>query len=208
MTKEEVQAGKDANLPEKVRRCEDLFFALHFTELAQLSTSLISHGDTWGDAFAYRSFARLCEREAESTPPNDSGLVELLRDYFRACDRSLATEGARVCRLFLKLAFTDLERKISLAEPGERFSLQRADPLCGGALAMFEGDFKTAEESFRRGVAQLESRSLAYAGIGLLKAIDSDVDGAIEALAQAGGEDEDVSALAFALQSAKATATR
>lgn len=202
------QVGTDSTLAAKLRQCEDLFYSLRFAELAQLCTSLIEHEDGWGDPYAYRGFARLGESEQVNSAGKGFGLVELLRDYFHACDRSLATDGAKVCRLFLRLVFTDLVRKISKAQPGEKFCLQRTDPLCGGALAIFEGDFEAAEESFRRGVAEAESKSLAYAGMGLLRAINSDVAGAIEALAHAGLEDEDVSALAAALQSAKPIATR
>jgi hypothetical protein len=203
MTGRDVQVGTDATLAAKLRRCEDLFFSLRFAELAQLCTSLIEHEGGWGDAYAYRSFARLGESEQDNAVSKSFGLVELLRDYFHARDRSLATEGAKVCRLFLKLLFADLVKKISHARPGEKFSLQRTDPLCGGMLAIFEGDFNKAEENFRRGIGEPESTMLAYAGIGLLRAINSDVAGAIEALAQAGPEDEDVCALAASLQSAK-----
>lgn len=208
MTDRDVQVGTDATLPAKLRRCEDLFFSLRFTELAQLCSSLIDQQDGWGDAFAFRSFARLGEGEQETAVGSGLGLVELLRDYFHCCDRPLATEGAKVCRLFLKLMFADLVRKISHARPGEKFSLQRTDPLCGGALAIFEGDFKTAEESLRRGVAEPEGRALAYAGIGLVRAIESDVAGAIEAFAHAGSEDEDICALAASFQSANTTAAQ
>jgi hypothetical protein len=206
MTDRTVQVGTDTTLAVKLRRCEDLFFSLRFTDLAQLCTSLIDQQDGWGDAYAFRSFARLGESEQNSAAAGNIGLVELLRDYFRALDRSLATEGAKVCRLFLKLVFADLARRISRAQPGEKFNLQRTDPLCGGALAMFEGDFNAAEENFYRGTAVPESRALAYAGIGLLKAINSDGVGASEAFALAGADDADVSAVAAYFQSAKTTA--
>jgi hypothetical protein len=208
MTDRTVQVGSDATLAAKLRRCEDLFFSLRFTDLAELCTSLIDQKDGWGDAYAFRSFARLGESEQNSAAAKSFGLVELLRDYFHALDRSLATEGAKVCRLFLKLVFADLARRISRARPGEKFTLQRSDPLCGGALAMFEGNFKSAEENFRRGTVDPESSALAYAGIGLVKAIDSDTAGAIEAFSLAGPEDVDVRAVAVYFQSAKTTAAR
>ncbi len=188
-------------MPE-MRQCEDLFFALDLPELAQVSTRLIAQDSATGDGYAWRSFARLGEIQAEGEDTQAFGLVELLRDYFCACERPVVTEGGVVCRLFLKLVFSDLIRKISHARPGDKFTLQKTDPLCGGALAMFEGDFDRARRNFGTAILDPESKACAYAGIGLLKAIHSELPDALRAFADAGQGDADVRALMESLQPA------
>jgi hypothetical protein len=186
-------------LPE-LRHCEDLFFALEFTELAHLSSRLIATDAAAGDGYAFRSFANLGESQHGHGNRDDVGLVELLRDYFHACERPVASEGATVCRLLLKLVFAELVRRISNAQPGEKFALRQSDPLCGGALAIFEGDFEQARRNFGKAILDPQSRVYAYAGIGLLKAMHCDVPDALRAFADAGPDDEDVRALADWLQ--------
>jgi hypothetical protein len=196
----DVQLSTDASGWEGLRRCEDLFFGLEFAELEEQASSLIEQDPERGDAYAFRSFARLGESRYGGAKGRTFGLVELLRDYFRACDRPMATEGGGVCRLLLKLVFADLARKIKRARPGEKFSLDKNDPLCGGALSILEGEFDAAEASFGAAIADPVSRALAYAGIGLLKMFHSDRAGALSALAQAGSEDEDVRMLVHSLE--------
>jgi hypothetical protein len=190
---------ESAFVPE-MRLCEDLFFDLEFAELAGVSTRLIAIDPAAGDGYAYRSFAHLGESQHGNGNGDPVGLVDLLRDYFHACERPVVTEGAAVCRLFLKLVFAELVRRISNARPGEKFTLQRSDPLCGGAFALFEGDFDEARRHFGKAILDPQSRVYAYAGIALLKAIHSDVSDALRALADAGQEDEDVCALIASLQ--------
>ncbi len=184
----------------ELRHCEDLFFALEFSELADASTRLIAIDAAAGDGYAYRSFALLGQSQQGNTNADDVGLVDLLRDYFHACERPVVTEGATVCRLLLKLVFAELVRRISNAQPGEKFALQKSDPLCGGAFAIFEGDFEMARRSFGRALLDPNGRPYAYAGIGLVKAFHSDLTDALRAFADAGPEDEDVCALAQWLQ--------
>jgi hypothetical protein len=202
MIAREVDISSDVAHFADLRRCEDLFFALDLSQLASLSTAVIEQNGTVPDPYAYRSFARLGESQMDSGEGQGYGLVELLRDYFRACEQPVVTEGAAVCRLFLKILFADLIRKISHARPGEKFTLQKTDPLCGGAFAILEGDFERARRSFGSAILDPESRTYAYAGIGLLKAIDSDLPDALRAFADAGSDDEDVCALIASLHPA------
>jgi hypothetical protein len=196
---EDLQVSSATDHLAELRRCDRLFFAFDFPGLSQLTSTLIDQETERGDAFAYRCFARLAEshKEAGSGPPSD--LVQLLRDYFQACERPVATEGAIVCRLFLKLMFGDLVKRIARARPGDRFSLQKSDPLCAGAFAILDGDFDKAQEYFSVAVVDHGSRVYAYAGLALLKLFFEDVEGAQEALAIAGLEDDDVRTLAASL---------
>lgn len=202
MTEQAAVLSIDSNLPPEMRHCEDLFFDLDFSELASASARLISLDAAVGDGYAYRSFAHLGESQHTARNGSDVELVELLRDYFHACERPVTTEGATVCRLLLKLVFAELVRRISNARPGEKFALQKTDPLCGGAFAIFEGDFEEARRSFGRAIPDPQSRAYAYAGIGLLKALHSDMGDAMRAFADAGADDEDVCALAEWLRQA------
>ncbi|HUH62901.1 MAG TPA: hypothetical protein VLZ50_07890 [Terracidiphilus sp.] len=202
MTQQVAVLPIDSALPPELRRCEDLFFDLDFSELARVSTQLIAIDAAAGDGYAYRSFAHLGVSQHSVGDRDDVELVELLRDYFHACERPMASEGAAVCRLLLKLVFAELVRRISNARPGEKFALQKSDPLCGGAFAILEGDFERARRSFGTAVLDPESRAYAYAGIGLLKAIHSDLPDALRAFSDAGPVDEDVRALIASLQPA------
>jgi len=195
MTEQAAVLSLDPALPPEMRRCEDLFFDLDFPELANASARLISLDAAAGDGYAYRSFAHLGESQHTNGSGGDVELVELLRDYFHACERPVTTEGATVCRLLLKLVFAELVRRISNARPGEKFALQKTDPLCGGALAIFDGDFDEAKRSFGRAIMDPQSRAYAYAGIGLLRALHSDMGDAMRAFGDAGADDEDVCAL-------------
>jgi hypothetical protein len=195
-----VQVGTDSTLAAELRPCEDLFFDLEFADLDSVSTGLIEKRDSSGDPYAFRCFARLGVSGQGAGQGSSFSLVDLLRDYFHACERPLATDGAAVCRLFLKLVFADLVRKISNAQPGQKFSLERTDPLCGGALAILDGEFDRAQESFVRAFSDAESRTFAFAGMGLLRALDADAAGAFEAFNSAGPDDEDIRVLANSFQ--------
>jgi hypothetical protein len=200
MTEQVAILPIDSAYPQELRRCEDLFFALEFAELADISTKLIAIDAAAGDGYAFRSFAHLGQSQHGVENRDEVGLVDLLRDYFHACERSVASEGAAVCRLLLKLVFAELVRRISNAQPGEKFALQKSDPLCGGALAVFEGDFDQARWNFGRAILDPQSRAYAYAGIGLLKAMHCDIPDALRAFADAGSDDEDVRLLSASLQ--------
>jgi hypothetical protein len=198
VTSAEPQDSTDRlQLPISVQ-CEERFFSLELEGLALLATAAVGEEPEMGDGYAYRCFARFAEGHQADPPAYD--LVELLRDYFNACERPILTEGATVCRLFLKLAFGDLVKRIARARPGDRFNLQKSDPLCGGAFALLDGDFEGAQKDFRAADADPGSRIYGLAGLALLKAIDSDLAGAREALKEAGGEDEDVRTFALLLE--------
>lgn len=183
-----------------LRRCEDFFFAFSFPQLIQLSTALIDGNTEFGDPYAYRCLSNLAESQLTAAGEYAYDLVELLRDYFRACERPLITEGATVCRLFLKLVFGDLVKRIARAEPGARHSLQKADPLCGGAFSLLCGDFIKAQENFDRALLDPASRAYGFAGMALLKCFNSDVYGALDALHNAGAADDDFRTLATLLE--------
>jgi hypothetical protein len=178
-----------------LRRCEDFFFSFNFSQLIQLSSVLIDQKTEFGDAYAFRCFATLGEIQLGAAEDAGHDLVDLLRDYFGACERPLLTEGATVCRLFLKLVFGDLVKRISRAQRGSRFALEKSDPLCGGAFAVLDGDFGSARKRFDAAISDPGSRAYALAGIGLLKMFDSDVSGALMAFNHAGPGDEDIQAL-------------
>jgi len=184
----------------ELRRCEDLFFAFSFSELVRRSARLIEQNTEFGDAYAYRCFALLAEVQQGIVGEDDYDLVHQLRDYFSACERPLKTEGATVCRLFLKLMFGDLVKKIARAHQGMKFMLEKSDPLCGGAFAVLDGDFGRARRHFDAAVLDPDSRSYALAGIGLLKILNSDLAGAIGAFASAGVVDEDILTLSGLLK--------
>jgi hypothetical protein len=179
-----------------LRRCEDFFFSFSFPQLIQLAGVLIDRNTEFGDAYAYRCFALLCEIQQGAADEAGHDLVDLLRDYFGACERPLVTEGATVCRLFLKLVFGDLVKRISRAQHGSRFALDKSDPICGGAFAVLEGDFDRARQRFDSAISDSGTRAYAWAGIGLLKVFDSDVSGALSAFNRACVEDEDILAMA------------
>ena len=178
-----------------LRRCEDHFFAFSFPELIASSTNLIHQHSTYGDAYAFRCFASLGEIQMGSTSSLDYELADLLRDYFASCERPIATEGGTVCRLFLKLVFGDLVKRISRANHGSRCSLDKADPLCGGAFAFLEGDFRTARWNFDEALSDPHNRSWGLVGIGLLNVLHSDLQGARAAFARAGAIDDDIIAM-------------
>jgi len=184
----------------ELRRCENFFFAFGFRELISQATRLIEQNTPFGDAYAYRCFALLGEIQQGCDPGLDHDLVDLLRDYFCACERPIATEGATVCRLFLKLVFGDLVKRIARAEHGAKFCLQKTDPLCGGAFAVLEGDFRTAKQKFDSAIGDPASRAYAWAGIGLLNVMHSDLSGALGAFTSAGIDDEDVLAMSQLLR--------
>jgi hypothetical protein len=191
---------RETNRHTELRRCEDLFFAFDFPELVRRCGSVIEKNNVFGDAYAFRCFALLAEIQQGMVGEEEVDLVDLLRDYFSACERPVATEGATVCRLFLKLVFGDLVKKIARADHGTRFTLEKSDPVCGGAFAVLNGDFGTALRRFDAGIADPASKAYALAGIGLLKAFNSDIPGAISAFASAGGGDEDILALSGLLK--------
>lgn len=178
-----------------LRRCEDFFFSFSFPQLIQLTGVLIDRSTEFGDAYAYRCFALLCEIQQGAADEPGHDLVDLLRDYFGACERPVVTEGATVCRLFLKLVFGDLVKRISRAQQGSRFALDKSDPVCGGAFAILEGDFGRARERFDAAIADPGTRAYALAGIGLLRVFESDVSGAVAAFNRACAEDEDILAM-------------
>jgi len=178
-------------------QCEERFFSLELEELAQLATAAIGEEPDLGDGYAYRCFAQFAEGHHADPPAYD--LVERLRDYFSACERPIVSEGATVCRLFLKLAFGDLVKRIARARPGDKFNLRKSDPLCGGAFALLDGDFEGAQQNFTAAAEDPASRIYGLAGLALLKAVDADTAGARQALKEAGGEDEDVRTFALLL---------
>ena len=196
----EVQVNSSAIRLAALRQCDDLFFSLNFTELSQLSSMLIDQHTEYGDAYAFRCFALLGNTQVNGGGEYGYDLVELLRDYFPACERALATEAATVCRLFLKLVFGELVKRIARAKPGDKFNLQKTDPLCGGAFAVMEGEFEKAEENFARAILEPASRVYGHAGMAMLKLFDSDMDGALYAFSQAGIEDDDITSLAHWLR--------
>jgi hypothetical protein len=183
-----------------LRRCEELFFSFSFPQLIQLSTALIEGNTEFGDTYAYRCFANLAENQIAAAGEYAYDLVELLRDYFRSCERPIITEGATVCRIFLKLVFGDLVKRIARAQPGARHALQKSDPLCGGAFSLLCGDFLKAQESFERATLDPACRAYGFAGLALLKSFDSDVNGALNALSRAGAADDDFRTLATLLE--------
>jgi hypothetical protein len=182
----------------QLRACELQFFNLELKELAESSAREIGRDQSHGDAFAYLCFALLAEGHAQDPPQYD--LVELLRNYFSACERPMGTEGGAVCRLILKLVFGDLVKRIAKAQPGDKFSLRVEDPLCGGAFAVLDGELERARECFVRASADSGSRVYGLAGMALLKALDGDDNGALAILADAGGEDEDIREVAAELR--------
>lgn len=186
------QAAHAANRRVELRQCEDLFFSFTFQELIRRSEFLILENTEHGDAYAYRCFARMAEIQQGIIGEEEYDLVHQLRDYFSACEKPLATEGATVCRLFLKLVFGELVKRIASAQPGLKFALEKKEPLCGGAFAILVGDFGKARRLFDAASLDPASRSYALAGIGLLKVLHSDVAGASDAFAGAGIADEDV----------------
>jgi hypothetical protein len=193
-----IERQNEAAVEQQLRECEVQFFNLQLRELAESSALEIGRDPSRGDAFAYRCFALLAEGHAQNPPEYD--LVELLRNYFSACERPLVTEGGAVCRLFLKLAFGDLVKRIAKARPGDKFSLRVEDPLCGGAFAVLDGDFQRAGECLLLASSDPASRVYGLAGTALLKALDGDDGGALQVLAEAGDEDEDVRGLAAQLR--------
>jgi hypothetical protein len=180
--------------------CEELFFSFDFARLIDFSKQLIEQDTEYGDAYAYRCFAALGENQIGNPNGKAYDLVDLLHDYFRACGRNLITDGAIVCRLFLKLVFGDLVKRIAGSRSGVRYTLQKSDPLCGGAFALLHGDFDQAERCFVAGIAEPGSRSYAFAGLGLLKSLHSDLPGALAAFANAGAADDDFGTIARLLQ--------
>jgi len=184
----------------RLRCCEDLFFSFAFPELVRQSDGIIEQGTEFGDAYAFRCFAFLGQIQLGVVGEEDHDLVEFLRDYFDACERPLLTEGATVCRLFLKLVFGDLVKRIARAEPGTRFALDKTDPVCGGAFAVFDGDFSRARQRFDAAIADPASRVYALAGIALLKMFDCDLQGAVAAFTLAGAGDGDIVKLWSLLQ--------
>ena len=182
----------DTNIDPLLASCENLFFAFDFPYLIFSSTLAIDQNTTYGDAFAFRCFALLGQLQQGVKPDMDSDLVDLLRDYFRACERPLVTEGGTVCRLFLKLVFGDLVKRIARAQQGAKFALDKNDLLCGGAFAMLEGDFFTARQMFDTAIIDPASHAYAWAGLGLLHVMDSDVPQAVKSFSRAGVGDEDI----------------
>lgn len=180
--------------------CANLFVEFDFAALIRHSGELIRRDSECGDAYAFRCFARLCESLGAGWDAVTFDLVELLRDYFSACEQPIATESGHLCRLFLKLVFGDLVRRIARAAPGDRFSLQKSDPLCGGAFAVLDGDFAFAEHEFSRAATDGASRTYGHAGIGLLRVFDGNPGSALDAFGLAGFEDEDIGALAVSLR--------
>jgi hypothetical protein len=180
----------------ELRRCEDLFFSFTFGELVNRTTHLIDQKCQSSDPYAFRCFAMLGQVQQGARGEEEVDLVDLLRDYFRACELSVLTEGATVCRLFLKLVFGDLVKRISRAQSGARFTLEKTDPLCGGAFAILEGDFKKARQRFDAAIADPFAREYALAGIGLLKIFDTDFPAALAAFTRAGSSDDDILKLA------------
>lgn len=200
MIDQELEVASTSASSADLRDCADLFMAFDFPALTLTSASLIRQGCEFGDPHAFRCFARLCESLSASWDAVTFDLVELLRDYFRACEQPIVTEAGHVCRLFLKLVFGDLVRRIARATPGDRFSLQKSDPLCGGAFAVLDGDFAFAEHQFKRAAGDPVDRTYAYAGIGLLRLFDTDDAGALDAFEQAGLADEDIGALVASMR--------
>jgi hypothetical protein len=194
---ERQNEAADEQLPQ-LRECESQFFHLQLRELAESSAHEMARDPSRGDAYAYRCFALLGEGQAQVPPRFD--LVELLRNYFSACERPVVTEGGNICRLFLKLAFGDLVKRIAKARPGDKFSLRVEDPLCGGAFAMLDGDLERAGECFLLASSDPGTRVYGLAGMALLKALDGDDPGALAILAEAGEEDEDIRDLAVQLR--------
>jgi hypothetical protein len=183
-----------------LRRCEEFFFSFSFPQLIQLSTALIDGNNEFGDPYAYRCFANLAESQLTAAGEYAYDLIELLRDYFRACERPMITEGATVCRLFLKLVFGDLVKRIARAEAGVRHKLLKSDPLCGGAFSILRGEFFKAEEHFDRAILDPASRAYGFAGLALIRSFESDVQGALAALQSAGAADDDFQTLAALLE--------
>jgi len=194
------------DLQSELRHCEMLFFTFKFLQLVELSTQLIQQFPNCGDAYAYRGFALLGEGrfDPQHTAPDELDL--LLRDYYRACAGSVSTQGATVCRLFLKLIFADLVKRIRRSEPGASVQLKKTDPLCGGAFALLEGDFDTAHLCFDRAAPDPANYAYACAGMGLLKLFQSDLPAARQALLRAGTNDEDIRTLARSFEAAGAVA--
>ena len=182
-----------------MRHCETLFFTFRFPQLVELSSQIVDQFPQCGDAYAYRGFALLGEGRVDPRQAGPGELDALLRDYYRACTGSIATQGATVCRLFLKLIFADLVKRIRRADPGIQVRLQRSDPLCGGAFALLEGDFDRAQICFDLAIADPASHAYACAGMGLLRLFQGDLPGSRQSLAGAGAEDEDIRTLARSL---------
>jgi hypothetical protein len=183
------------SLPAELRRCEDLFFTFSFQDLVRRANTVIEQKSEFGDAYAFRCFALFGEVQLGILWEDELDLVELLRDYFDACERPMATEGGTVCRLFLKLLFGDLVRRIASAEPGSKFAIEKTDPLCSGAFAMLNGDFPRARQCFDAAALEPGTKAFALAGIGLLKLLHSDLAGAVGAFLTAGIADDDVMTL-------------
>jgi len=194
-----VPAVAPLDLRSELRHCETLFFTFRFPQLVELSSQVIGQFPQCGDAYAYRSFAMLGEGRVDPQQAEAGELDALLRDYYRACTGSIATQGATVCRLFLKLIFADLVKRIRSADPGIKVRLQKSDPLCGGAFALLEGDFDRAQVSFDLAIGDPHSYAYACAGIGLLKLFQGDLPAARQSLARAGAEDEDIRMLSRSL---------
>lgn len=186
---------------EELTRCENFFFAFDFPYLVFEATLLIEQGTAFGDAYAYRCFALLGEMQQGVKPDMECDVMDLLRDYFRACERPMSTDGAIVCRLFLKLLFGDLVRRIARAQNGCKFELEKSDPLCGGAHAIFEGDFWAARRMFEAASTNPATSDHAWAGMGLLHLFDSDLPSAVDAFSWAGKNDEDIVAIAQLIRS-------
>ncbi len=188
-------AAPSVGQPAELKRCEDLFFSFSFQELVRRADIAIGQETEFGDAYAFRCFAMFGEVQLGILWEDEMDLVGLLRDYFDACERPVATEGGTVCRLFLKLLFGDLVKRIAQAEPGCKFAIEKTDPLCSGAFAMLNGDFAGARKCFDAAVVEPGSKAFAMAGIGLIKLLHSDLHGAVGAFLTAGISDDDVMTL-------------
>jgi hypothetical protein len=191
----------------ELRTCESLFYSFKFAQLVEDSIRLIEQCPECGDAYAYRSFGLLGESHACGSDGELRDLYGLLRDYFRACEGSLATEGATACRLFLRIAFADLVNRIGQSGPGAKLQLQKTGSPCRGAFAILEGNFEKAQQLFQNAAQEPANTTYAHAGIGLLKLFQSDAAGAFEAFHRAGTQDRDIAALAISLQRRLAVST-
>lgn len=172
----------------ELRRCESLFFSFEFKGLVEAATSLIALDPGCGDAYAYRSFGLLGESQANGPDGEVQDLYGLLRDYFRSCECDLATEDARVCRLFLRIVFAELINRIGQSGAGAKLRLQKTGSPCRGAFAILEGNFEAAQQLFESAAGEPANSVYAHAGIGLLKVFQSDYAGAHEAFKSAPGE--------------------